>query len=106
MKKSLLLLLLALSLLRTNAQDQTVRGTITDESGKPLPGATITIKGTHISSTTDQEGNFQINTGSVVKPTFTISYVGYESFDYAYKGKSGFTVQLNPDPKAMAVLLS
>src|ERR1700761_2344294 len=101
MKKSLLLLLLALSLLRTYAQDQTVRGTITDESGKALPGATITIRGTNISATTDQEGNFQINTGSVVKPVFTISYVGYESFDYTFKGKSGFTVQLHPDPKAL-----
>jgi TonB-linked SusC/RagA family outer membrane protein len=101
MKKCLLLLLLALSLLRTNAQDQTVKGTITDEAGKPLAGATITIKGTNISATADPNGNFQINTGSVIKPVFTISFVGYESFDYSYKGKSGFTVQLHQDSKTL-----
>ncbi|HEV2479082.1 MAG TPA: TonB-dependent receptor [Puia sp.] len=101
MKKCLLLLLLALSLLRTNAQDQTVRGKITDDAGKPLAGATVTIKGTNISATADQNGDFQINTGNVIKPVFTVSFVGYESFDYGYKGKSGFTVQLHQDTKTL-----
>src|ERR1700761_7980876 len=101
MKKCLLLLLLALSLLRANAQDQTVRGTITDESGKPLAGATVTIRGTNISATADQNGNFQINTGSVVKPVFTISFVGYENQDYSYRGRSGFTVALHQDSRTL-----
>jgi TonB-linked SusC/RagA family outer membrane protein len=101
MKKCLLLLLLALTLLRTSAQDQTVRGKVTDESGKPLAGATVTIKGTTITATADEKGNFQINTGSVLKPVFSISFVGYESFDYNYRGNSGFTVQLHQDPKTL-----
>jgi TonB-dependent starch-binding outer membrane protein SusC len=101
MKKCLLLLLLALSLLRTNAQDQTVRGKITDDAGKPLAGATVTIRGTNLSATTDLNGNFQLNTGNVVKPVFTITYVGYESFDYAYKGNGAFTVQLHQDSKTL-----
>lgn len=101
MKKCLLLLLLALSLLRTNAQDQTVRGKITDDAGRPLSGATVTIKGTNISATADQNGNFEINTGNVTKPVFTVSFVGYESFDYGYKGKSGFTVRLQQDTKTL-----
>ncbi len=101
MKKCLLLFLLALALLRTSAQDQTVRGKVTDESGKPLAGATVTIKGTTITATADEKGNFQINTGSVLKPVFSISFVGYESFDYNYRGNSGFTVQLHQDPKTL-----
>src|SRR5579872_3943366 len=101
MKKCLLLLLLALVLFRVNAQDQTVSGKVTDEAGKPLAGATVTIKGTNLSATTDENGNFHINTGNSTRPVFTISYVGFESFDYAYKGRSGFSVQLHPDTRAL-----
>src|SRR5580698_949968 len=99
MKKCLLLFLMALSLFGTSAQDQTIRGKVTDESGKPLAGATVTIRGTNITASTNEQGNFEINTGSTIKPVFTISFVGYESFDYSYKGKSGFTVQLHQDAK-------
>ena len=101
MKKCLLLLLLALSLLKTNAQDKTVKGKITDESGKPLSGATVTIRGTNVSALTDENGNFQINTGNVLKPVFSISFIGYESLDYSYKGNSGFTVQLHQDARTL-----
>ncbi len=101
MKKFLLLLLLALNLLRSNAQDQTIRGKITDEAGKPLAGATVTIKGTNLSATTDEKGNFQLNSGNTIRPVFTISFVGYESFDYTYRGNSGFTVQLHQDTKTL-----
>jgi TonB-linked SusC/RagA family outer membrane protein len=101
MKKCLLLLLLALSLLRTNAQDKTIRGKITDEAGKPLAGATVTIKGTNLSATTDDKGYFTINSGNTIRPVFSISFVGYESYDYAYKGNSGFTVSLHQDSKTL-----
>src|SRR5580704_15770818 len=101
MKKCLLLLLLALSLLRSNAQDKTIRGKITDEAGKPLAGATVTIKGTNLTATTDEKGNFELNSGNTIRPVFTISFVGYESFDYTYKGNSGFTVQLHQDLRTL-----
>jgi TonB-linked SusC/RagA family outer membrane protein len=101
MKKCLLLLLLALSLLRSNAQDKTIRGKITDEAGKPLAGATVTIKGTNLSATTDEKGYFTINSGNTIKPVFSISFVGYESYDYTYKGNSGFTVTLHQDSKTL-----
>jgi TonB-linked SusC/RagA family outer membrane protein len=101
MKKCLLLLLLALSLLRSNAQDRTVKGKVIDENGKPLAGATITIKGTNLTSSTDNDGNFTINTGNVGKPVFTVSFVGFENQDYAYRGSSGFTVQLHVDTRTL-----
>jgi TonB-dependent starch-binding outer membrane protein SusC len=101
MKKCLLLLLLALSMLRSHAQDKIVRGKVTDESGKPLAGATVTIKGTNLTAATDNDGNFSINTGNVLKPVFTVSFVGMESQDYTYKGSSGFTIQLHQDIRAL-----
>ena len=101
MKKCLLLLALALSMLVTHAQNQTVRGKITDEAGKPLAGASVTIKGTNLSTSTDAKGNFQLSAGNVLKPVLTVSFVGYESYDYAYKGNSGFAVQLHQDARTL-----
>lgn len=50
-----------------------IRGKITDEKGLPLPGATITIKGTKRASGTDNNGQFSIeaNPGDILVVTFT-----------------------------------
>lgn len=52
---------------------QTVTGTVTDESGAPIPGATIF--NSNNSTTSDFDGNFEIN--SFVDDVITVSYVGY-----------------------------
>ncbi|MFK7747924.1 MAG: carboxypeptidase-like regulatory domain-containing protein [Kordia sp.] len=54
----------------------TVQGVVTDESGLPLPGAIVQIKGTNIGATTDFDGHYSIksNYGTIL----VISYVGYE----------------------------
>lgn len=53
-----------------------VRGMITDASGKPLEGVTISVKGKSSATTTSSDGTFTIDApkGSVL----TVSYVGYE----------------------------
>ena len=100
MKKCLLLLVLALCVLVTHAQNQTVRGKVTGPNGQPLAGASVTIKGTNLSTTTDENGNFQLSAGNVLKPVVTVTFIGFESQDYTYKGKS-FTVQLNQDARTL-----
>jgi TonB-linked SusC/RagA family outer membrane protein len=58
------------------AQTQ-VRGTVVDEVGEPVIGATIQIKGTSQGTITDIDGNF-----TLVAPTggtLVISYVGYQT---------------------------
>jgi len=62
MKNFLLLLILALGLSEGFAQGQLVKGKIMDENNKPLVGATVTLKGTTVTTSTDESGNFQINT--------------------------------------------
>lgn len=61
----------------------TISGTVTDEHGNPLPGATVIIKETSIGSVSDVNGQFKL---SVSKPgVLAISYVGrktvYRPFD-------------------------
>jgi len=56
------------------AQTQ-VRGTVVDEAGEPVIGATIQIKGTTQGTVTDMNGNFSLSAPS--NGTLVISYVGY-----------------------------
>lgn len=100
MKKVLLLLLLALGLLGANAQDQVIKGKVIDEEGIPLVGATITIKGTTTSVTTDAQGNFQINSGGKANPVLVVSYIGYADAQ-VQAGRSSVTVSLKPDARAL-----
>lgn len=56
------------------ATKKIVKGKVTDEKGKPLPGASIIVKGTHLGAVSDREGNFQIEVQRA--GTLCISYIG------------------------------
>lgn len=58
------------------AQTQ-VRGTVVDEAGEPVIGATIQIKGTSQGTVSDIDGNF--NLSAPAGGTLVISYVGYQT---------------------------
>lgn len=62
-KFSLLLILTMFALLHTSgyAQNKVVKGTITDASGLPIPGANVIIKGTKTGNSTDFDGKYSIN---------------------------------------------
>lgn len=53
----------------------TIKGTVTDSKGVPLPGASIAEKGTTNGTQTDMDGNFTIKVSS--KATLVISFVGF-----------------------------
>lgn len=60
------------------AQDK-VEGFIKDESGEPLPGATILIKGTSQYVVTDVHGKFSINAAKELPFTLSVSSIGYQA---------------------------
>lgn len=57
------------------AQQKTITGTITDETGVPLPGANVFIEGTTQGVAADFDGNFSIEASLGEVLVFT--YVGY-----------------------------
>lgn len=69
-KFSLLLLLTFFALMQTSgyAQSKVVKGTISDASGLPIPGANVLLKGTKQGASTDFDGKYTINasTGQVL----------------------------------------
>ena len=54
---------------------QSISGIVTDESGVPLPGASIIIAGSSVGTSTDFDGNFTIS--AEIGDTLVIGYVGY-----------------------------
>ncbi len=57
------------------AQNQTVTGTVLDETGEPIIGATVTVKGTKTTTITDIDGNYKLSVPKGAK--VVISYIGY-----------------------------
>jgi TonB-dependent starch-binding outer membrane protein SusC len=57
---------------------RTVSGTVTDESGEPLPGVTVVIKGTTQGTVTNNDGNYSLNNISE-EATLVFSFVGMKS---------------------------
>lgn len=60
------------------AQNHEIKGTVTSESGNPLEFATILVKGSQTSTTTDALGKFTISTAHN-SPTLIISLLGYKT---------------------------
>lgn len=54
-----------------------IKGTVVDESGEPIIGATVVVKGTTNGTVTDFDGNFEVD--AKVGDLLDISYVGYKS---------------------------
>ncbi|MGV8090517.1 MAG: SusC/RagA family TonB-linked outer membrane protein [Mangrovibacterium sp.] len=57
--------------------NKSVKGTVTDDSGAPVPGATVTVVGSMRGVITDMDGHYSIDVGSADKLQF--SFVGLES---------------------------
>lgn len=82
------------------AQEKQVSGTIKDANdGVPLPGASVSVKGTSKGVSSDFDGNFTVSVGE--NDIIIISYVGYVSQEIAVAGKQTFNIQLQSDQDAL-----
>lgn len=96
---SLLLLMLVMFPLVGLSQNRTVEGTVTDEAGAPLPGATVIISGKQIGTTADVNGHFSLAVPS--KSTLEISYIGYITYKVEVGTQKSITVKLKEDSQAI-----
>ncbi|MDR1666983.1 MAG: TonB-dependent receptor [Bacteroidales bacterium] len=74
-------LLSAMLVLPVSAQDHTVKGRVMDDSGSPLPGASIWVKETSLGTTSDINGEYVIHPVNVKNPVLTVSFVGYTTVE-------------------------
>ncbi|WP_242131623.1 SusC/RagA family TonB-linked outer membrane protein [Aestuariivivens marinum] len=91
----MLALFLALVVQFAIAQEKTITGTVSDNSGLPLPGTTVLIKGTSTGTSTDFDGNYSIkaNTGDVL----VYSFVGYTTKEITIGSSSTINVTMQED---------
>tara|TARA_A100001011_G_scaffold228258_1_gene236395 strand:- start:2284 stop:5361 length:3078 start_codon:yes stop_codon:yes gene_type:complete len=81
--------------LTLSAYAQQISGTVTDENGVPLPGATVLVQGTSNGVSTDFDGNYSISASQ--GDTLVFSFVGYSSQSVAVGSSSTVNVSLEPD---------
>ncbi|MCF8318707.1 MAG: SusC/RagA family TonB-linked outer membrane protein [Sphingobacteriaceae bacterium] len=99
MKLGLLGLFLFATLLAT-AQTGSISGRVLDESKKPLPGASVSIKGTSKSTSTDANGTFKISGVNNGAATVVASFVGYNTLEKNLTVNGDVRVDFSLQPSA------
>jgi TonB-linked SusC/RagA family outer membrane protein len=71
---------------------QNIRGVLKTPTGEPLVGATVAVKGSTTSTTTNSNGEFSIN--APVGSTLVVSYIGYTTQEVAVTDTNPINVQM------------
>lgn len=77
-----------------------VTGTVLDESGLPVIGANIMVKGMNVGTITDMDGHFSLEV-PYAEASLTVSFIGYTTQDVPLKGRKNVDVVLVEDTKTL-----
>jgi TonB-linked SusC/RagA family outer membrane protein len=83
--------------------DRTVSGTVKDNNGKSISGATVQIKSTTVGVTTDAEGRFSLSVPD--NATLQVSHVGYETVEIVVGTQSTIDVVLDESAELLEELV-
>lgn len=97
----------SISILRNNKTAvllNEIRGKVTDaETGSPLVGVTIKLKGSSIGTVTDSHGEFTLNAPS--NAVLTVSYIGYTTAELPVSGRNEINIQLKTSSTSLNQLV-
>ena len=85
------------------AQGQRITGTVSDESGAPVIGATVSVVGTTVATITDVNGQYEIRAAKDASLEF--SYVGLAAQIQAVSGRTTINVVMKTDAHQMEELV-
>lgn len=72
-----------------------IKGKVTDETGKPLAGASVVVNGTKFGTSTNEKGEFELNLSNTAAAIqLTISFIGHESVTVSIKNETHINVIL------------
>jgi TonB-linked SusC/RagA family outer membrane protein len=77
----------------------TVTGKVTDQNNEPLPGATVSVRGTSSGTVTDVDGNFSLTVEE--GQTISISFIGYVTQTRQIGAQTNFTIVLVQDSESL-----
>jgi TonB-linked SusC/RagA family outer membrane protein len=83
-----------------SAISKVITGKVIDENGLPLPGVTVTLKGTTSAVGTDVNGAFKIEVPNN-QAVLVFSFIGYASQEVSVSEKSVINVSLKNDAKSL-----
>ncbi|WP_167597622.1 SusC/RagA family TonB-linked outer membrane protein [Leeuwenhoekiella sp. ZYFB001] len=98
-------LLLFLFTAFVQAQDRQITGTVYDDTGMPLPGASVLIKGTTNGSTTDFDGNFSLTVSEPNEKILVISFISFATQELPINDETTFTITLMPDEQSLSEIV-
>jgi len=98
--KFTMLIFIMLSCISLQAQNK-ISGKVTDQkSNQPIIGASVLVKGTNNSATTDYDGSFTLDVDDT-NAVLVFSYVGYEKVEQSLNGKTQIQVSLKEENNAL-----
>jgi TonB-linked SusC/RagA family outer membrane protein len=104
-KKHLLLcLLLCFYILPTAAQSIHIKGTVTDKGAEPLIGVSVFVKGNSIGTTTNVDGQFQLDVPSK-ESVVNFSYLGFKTQSLTVGEQVNFNIVLQEDNQVLDELV-
>jgi len=71
-----------------------VKGVVTDESGVPLPGVAVKIKGQHVGTATDVSGHYQLTIDNRLDVVLEFSFMGMKTQEVKVGDRTEISVQL------------
>ena len=80
-------------------QQINISGTVTDSTGEPLIGVSVTVPGTTMGTATDIDGRYGIQADAKAKLKF--SYVGHGTVEEAVNGRSVINVRMQEDSEVL-----
>jgi TonB-linked SusC/RagA family outer membrane protein len=99
------MVLLILGVFDASAQQVTVTGTVSDNSGETLAGVTIAVKGTSTGVMSSTDGQYSI-TAPNQAAVLVFSYVGYEPQEITVGSQTVINVQLKPNTELEEVVVT
>jgi TonB-dependent starch-binding outer membrane protein SusC len=98
-KLSLTVFVLLLSTSLALAQERSISGTVSDETGQPLPGVNILVKGTSLGTVSDANGSFTIGVNDDAILVF--SFIGYKAKEVAVGTQSTIKIGMEADATSL-----
>lgn len=83
----------------------TVSGTVIDDDGKPLPGATVRIEGTKRGGLTNKDGSFNIIGVEAGAHNLVVTYVGYQDYKARIRVSADLVTKVNVTMSTGEVML-
>ncbi len=107
MKQLLLKTMLSLAILISwqfaDAQGRAVSGKVSDAGGNPLPGVSVTVKGTAQGAISDAAGKFSVQAAN--NATLVFSYIGYKAQEVKVGSQNNINIALEEDAAALSEVI-